>query len=168
MTLTITQRSMSLVVAALALTTIGAARQLPDRSADRLHNRSDDDRALIALDKTWGEANTAGDATALQEILADDLVASGPAGIVDKAVAIDQSVGLAKGRKEMSLTSDNFVIRWIGPDTAVMTHRSVLTYRPGRKTRSEEHYSLHVFTKRDGRWKVVATQFVPVEGSACK
>ncbi len=153
-------RYIAVILIAIAFSATGSARQLRDRS--------EQERALIALDKTWGEANIAGDEKFLQDILADDLVASGPAGIVDKAIAIRQSMGVSRARRGASRTTDNYVIRWLGPDTAVMTHKSVLTYRQGPNAATEEHYSLHVWVKRDGRWKVVATQLAPVEGSACK
>ena len=109
---------------------------------------------LIELDKKWGEANLKGDKTTLDGLLADDLMSLSPEGVGGKAQVMD----ITAAPDVTSYDADEYKVMMLGDDTAVMTHRV------GAGT-EEAFRSLHVWAKQDGKWKVVATTAVPVEGS---
>jgi hypothetical protein len=103
--------------------------------------------ALIALDKSWGESR---DAAALDQLISDDLVALSPAGNGSKAATIAEAT--AADAPEGPYTPGDYVVRFISDDVAVMTH-SVAG--------EEQHWSMHVWQKQDGAWKVAATASIP-------
>lgn len=109
------------------------------------------EQELIELDKKWGKASLAGDKAVLESIMADDLIAVGPQGVGSKAQVIEQT----EPSEDTTYAADEYKVMMLGPDTAVMVHRVGGS--------DESHRSLHVWAKRDGEWKVVATATIPVE-----
>jgi hypothetical protein len=108
-----------------------------------------DQDALIALDKQWGEAGMKDDKGALGKIMADDSVTVDGTGVNTKAetIAANEPVEDANATYEAA----DFQVKFLGNETAIMTHST------------PEHYSLHVWAKRGGNWQVVATASVPRE-----
>jgi len=108
-----------------------------------------DQDALIALDKQWGEAAMKDDKAALGTILADDVVTVDGTGTTGKAetIASNEPVDDPNASYEVS----DFQVSFLGDETAVMTHST------------PDHYSLHVWAKRGGNWQVVAPASVPRE-----
>ena len=108
---------------------------------------------LIELDKKWGKANLKADKASLDSIVADDLMAVSPQGMGTKA----QMLEAIEPNENTTYIASDYKVMMLGSDTAVMTHRG---------GGSDEPYgSLHVWIKRDGRWQVVATANVPIQGS---
>ena len=104
---------------------------------------------LIQLDKDWGAANLKADRAALEKIYASDLLAVAPDGMAGKSQMLE---GLEPAADPQYMTSD-YKVMMLGSDTAVMAHNA--------GSGDAAYRSLHVFTKRDGRWQVVATATVP-------
>lgn len=109
-------------------------------------NAGDADK-LIELDKKWGESEGA---DALAPMLLDEIIAIGADGLGDKAAMLEQadSAEPATGPYEAS----NYNVRFLSEDVAVMVHS---TPTP------EPHWSMHVWQKVDGKWRVAATATVP-------
>ena len=105
--------------------------------------------ALIALDKQWGEAGMKGDTATLGTILADDVVSVDGTGAMGKAetIAANEAVDDPNASYEVG----DYQVKLLDDETAVMTHST------------PDHYSLHVWAKRGGNWQVVATASVPRE-----
>lgn len=112
---------------------------------------SDASEELIKLDKKWGEANLKGDKAFVGKILADDLMGISPQGMTSKASTLE---GM-EPTGETAYNASDFKVMMLGDDTAVMTHSVGVS--------DQTYGSLHVWVKRDGMWKVVATANVPVE-----
>jgi hypothetical protein len=108
-----------------------------------------DQDALIALDRQWGEAGMKGDKAALGKLVADDAVLVDGTGIMGKAEGI--AANEAADDPNASYEAGDYQVKLLGPETAIMTHSTV------------DHYSLHVWAKRGGTWLVVATASVPRE-----
>ena len=108
-----------------------------------------DQDALIALDKQWGEAGMKDDKATLGTILADDSVSVDGPGVIGKAetIASNEPVDDPNASYEVG----DYKVQFLGDETAVMTHST------------PDHYSLHVWAKRGGNWQVVATASVPRE-----
>jgi len=124
-----------LIANTLALLAASAAAQAGDADA------------LIALDKQWGEAR---DAAALEPLLADGLVGVSPEGVGGKAQLLEEAA--AADAPEGPYTAGDFTVKFLSDDVAVMTH-SV--------SGDEAHWSMHVWQKQDGAWKVAATASIP-------
>jgi uncharacterized protein (TIGR02246 family) len=123
----------------------------------------DDRETLIALDKKWGEANVKGDAKVLAEIYADDVILLGGQGVATKADAVE-GANEAMGRvKNPSYTTSDYKVVFIDENTAIMTHRALSKGVRDGEEFSDDHRSLHVFAKRNGRWQVVANAGVPAQ-----
>jgi hypothetical protein len=122
----------------------GAALLLATSTA--AHAGGDAD-ALIELDKAWGETR---DAASLGDLLADELVALSPEGNLSKAGLIEESTSAEA--PEGPYTSADYVVKFISDDVAVMTHST---------SGEESHWSMHVWQKQNGAWKVAATASIP-------
>jgi hypothetical protein len=109
--------------------------------------RAGDADALIALDKKWGEAR---DEASVDPLLADDLLSVSPEGSGGKAEVIAQAT--AADAPDEPYTVGDYTVRFLSDDVAVMTH-SV--------SGAEPHWSMHVWQKHDGAWKVAATASIP-------
>jgi len=112
---------------------------------------ADDTADLIAKDTAWGAAGTKGDAAAVAKLLADNLVSVSGQGVTDKKGE------LADTKPEPAGTTyepTDYNVMFLDKDTAIMTH--------GTKGK-DAHYSLHVWSRKGGQWKVVATSTTPIE-----
>jgi len=119
-----------------------------------------DKKALEAFDHQWGDATTRGDRAALQAILADEYQGLGPAATQGKAAVIDASVQAAERNRANPadaprLAYDSYSIACT-PNTATITHRTVVTVKVDGKDQTFNARGVHVLEKRAGRWQVVA------------
>jgi hypothetical protein len=106
---------------------------------------ADDAADLIALDKEWGKAGMKGDSNAVAKLLADDLVSVSDSGIRDKQGELANNEPAPAGAK---YEPTDYKVKFLDTNTAVMTHA----------TKGEEaHYSMHVWSRQGGKWRVVAT-----------
>jgi hypothetical protein len=111
---------------------------------------ADDSQLLIDLDKKWGSAGVSGDDAAIAAILSDDLVAVTVDGVGDKASQLNQPAPA-----DTKYEPTDFKVVFLDDTTAIMTHG----------TKGEDaHYSLHVWSKKSGKWQVVATSSTPATG----
>jgi ketosteroid isomerase-like protein len=106
---------------------------------------------LIELDRQWGAAGTKGDVDAVAKLLADDLVS------VDAERVGGKKEELAAVKPEPAGTQyepTDYKVSFLGENVAIMTH--------GTKGK-DPHHSLHVWSRMNGQWKVVATSSTPVK-----
>ena len=104
---------------------------------------------LIELDKKWGESVGA---DALAPILSDEILAIGAEGLGDKA----QMLKDAEEAEPVTgpYNAGDYKVRFLSDDVAVMVHS---TPAP------DSHWSMHVWQKIEGEWRVAATAGVPIE-----
>ena len=105
---------------------------------------------LISLDKQWGEAEGS---EAVGALLLDSVMAVGVDGLADKDAMLEAADD-AEPATEPYMAGD-YEVQFLSDDIAVMVHS---TAPP------ESHWSLHVWQRVDGEWRVAATASVPVEG----
>jgi len=120
------------------------------------------EQELIALDKSWGDAGLKGDSALLETILADDFIGNSPIGVATKAQNIAEAKTNAPNITNATYVADEYTVRFLDPNTAVMTHRAVEKGLNKGKEYNDQHRSMHVWVKRDGRWQVVASQATPI------
>jgi hypothetical protein len=120
------------------------------------------EQELITLDKSWGEAGLKGDSAVLETILADDFIGNSPTGVATKAQNIAEAKTNAADITNATYVADEYTVRFLDPNTAVMTHRAVEKGLNKGKEYNDQHRSMHVWVKRDGRWQVVASQATPI------
>ena len=137
----------AVLAAALALATAAAAQNRPVRS---------DQQVLIQLEKDWDAAFRAKDLAFLENILADEFVATyGDGSLGNKARELE----LAKefNKQVDSSTQDEFSVKIYG-DTAVVWFRQTLI-GPSKGKQLEVIYRyVDVFVLRAGRWQCVSSQ----------
>ena len=110
-----------------------------------------DTDTLIALDKQWGESVVSGDMTVSAKLLADQVVSVSEFGIRGKKEELaDDTPAPAGTRYEPT----DYKITFLNPDTAIMTHTTKGT---------DAHASLHVWSRKEGSWQIVATSTTPLE-----
>jgi hypothetical protein len=112
---------------------------------------ADDKADLIAQDMAWGAAGTKGDTVAVAKLLADNLVSVTEQGVIDKKGELAASEPAPTGTV---YEPTDYKVMFLDKDTAIMTH--------GTKGK-DAHYSLHVWSRKSGQWKVVATSTTPVD-----
>jgi ketosteroid isomerase-like protein len=128
-----------------------------------LAQQNNDEQELIRLDREWGTASMKGDAAFLNRIYADDFTTSTPQGMRNKQQIVDETVKDAANLKNPAYTSDNYAVRFIGSDTAVMTHTGVASGEDRGKAFNDPHRSMHIWVRRNGRWQVFATTAAPLD-----
>src|SRR5215469_13830004 len=112
---------------------------------------ADDTDALIALDKQWGESAVKGDPSVSAKLLADKVVSVDENGVVGKQGVLAATKPAPAGTR---YEPTDFKVRFINPDTAIMTHST---------NGADAHYSLHVWSRKDGTWQVIATSTTPAK-----
>ena len=131
-------KSRTLPLALLAMTfTVGVAQAAEDAK-----------EKLILLDKQWGEATVKGDTETVASLLADELLSVDDQGVTGKAEQLN-----AEPQPETPYVAGDYKVVFVDDTTAVMTHTV---------EGSQPHRSFHVWAKRDGAWKVVATMSMPI------
>lgn len=102
---------------------------------------------LIELDKMWGETSDAGK---LDSLLSDEIVVLNPDGNGTKASVIENATNADASSEPY--TAGDYVVKFISDDIAIMTHSAA---------GAEQHWSMHVWQKDGGKWKVAATASIP-------
>jgi uncharacterized protein DUF4440 len=118
-------------------------------------NASPDEAAVLAVQQQWLEASQKGNGEALRQIIDDGFVGSTP----NDHIIAKQSL-LPRGASEPMFANTHFVnlhASVIG-DTAVVFGGMVTT---GDATSLR---CAMVYAKREGTWKMIAAQLVPVAG----
>jgi len=157
-----------LALAVLVATSSLAAGQTPTKSGqakpagEKATASSSVDQELIKLDQEWGEAGIRGDTAALERILADDFQGSGPTGVMTKAQSIAQAKSDSANITNATYKADEYTVRWLDKDTAIMFHRAVEKGQNKGADYTDQHRSIHVWKKVNGRWQVVASQALPI------
>jgi hypothetical protein len=155
---------MVLTIVALSIT-LG---QTPEKKTDKSQPKGEKvssnsaEQELISLDKEWGEAGLRGDTTVLERILADDFMGATPTAVATKAQNIAEAKTNAPDITNATYTADEYTVRFLDKNTAVMTHRAVEKGLNKGKEYTDQHRSIHVWVKRNGKWQVVASQATPI------
>lgn len=110
-------------------------------------NAGDTD-ALIQLDKEWGSAPGP---DAFAHFIADGVLALGPTGATGKTEMIEAAAN-ADASTGPYVAAD-YEVRFLSKDIAVMVHSA---------GEPDPHWSMHVWQKQDGKWRVAATANIPV------
>jgi ketosteroid isomerase-like protein len=131
-----------------------------------LAQSSNDEQELIRLDREWGMASMKGDSAALNRIYADEYTEARFSGPVNKQKIIEEIVKDAANLKNPVYTSDNYNVRFIGNDTAVMTHTGVASGIDNGKPFNEPHRAMHVWVRRNGRWQAFSSFGGPMPDEA--
>lgn len=118
-----------------------------------------DKKALESFDRAWGDAGVKGDRSALTAIYADDY--TGLPGMQNKTQTIDATMaafelGKTNPNTVNQLSHDNYMITCT-PNSAVITHRNIVTTKNGAGGKEETFWtrSVHFLEKRGGKWQVV-------------
>jgi ketosteroid isomerase-like protein len=112
-----------------------------------------------AMDKAWGDAGRNGDAGYLEKAYAPQYLTINPAGTIDKATTIANSVRNAERNKanpQPAGTSDYYVINCT-PMTATIVHRNVSAVAAGSMAVPTYSRSIHFLEKRGNSWQVVSS-----------
>jgi hypothetical protein len=104
---------------------------------------------LIELDKKWGESVGA---DALAPLLADEVIAIDAEGLWGRADMLKEAEEAEPATEPYN--AGDYKVRFLSDDVAVMVHSAPAP---------DPHWSMHVWQKIDGEWRVVATAGVPIE-----
>lgn len=118
-----------------------------------------DQKALEAFDRAWGMASEKGDRNALMAVYADDY--AGLPARQSKTQAIEAAMATFERNKANpgmadKLSHDNYNTTCT-PNSAVITHRNIVTTMDGAGGKPETFWtrSVHFLEKRSGKWQVV-------------
>ena len=112
------------------------------------------EQTVLKLTQEWLDAEDRVDRAALNRIIADDFLGTGPMGTtVSKTDVIPQE---GSGGYGLSISGQDIKVRAFG-DTAIATGRGV----PKAQGRPELRFTV-VFVKRADRWQMVAGHLSPV------
>jgi ketosteroid isomerase-like protein len=117
-------------------------------TAQREQNNSAAEQAVLKLTQEWLDAETRVDRAALNRIIADDFLGTGPRGTtVSKTDVIPREGSEGHG---LAISGQDIKVRVFG-DTAIVTARGL----PKVQQQPELRITV-VFVKRAGRWQMVA------------
>ena len=157
--------ALAILVMAASLAVGQTTEKKPDQAkpaGEKVAASSNADQDLIKLDKEWGEAGLRGDTAALERILADDFMGSEPTGVMTKAQSVAQAKSDSANITDATYIADQYTVRWLDKDTAIMFHRAVEKGKNKGADYTDQHRSIHVWKKQNGRWQVVASQALPI------
>ena len=112
-----------------------------------------DKEDLIALDKQWAETVMKGDKSVAERILADQVVSVTEQGVGGRK---EELAGYQAAPAGVRYEATDYKVTFLTPDIAVMTH--------GTKG-DDAHYSMHVWSRKGGKWQVVATSSTPMKAA---
>ena len=115
-----------------------------------------DAEAVLALEATWSKAPLEGDLETISAVVADDWLGVGPTGQTMTKQALLELLVSRSGIFE-SVTYDEVELSLFG-DTGVVISAF---YGVGKALELRQRY-MRVYAKREGRWRCVATQIVPL------
>jgi ketosteroid isomerase-like protein len=123
----------------------------------------DDARAIEALEEAYERAVRDQDRAALEELLADDFVAtSSRAELRDKAAEIADIVPpAAAGWTTEQFTLSEVVVRPVGT-AAIATGRSELTASGPNGRATLRFRFMRVYAQRNGKWRIVTQQLTRI------
>ncbi len=134
-----------------------AFSQTQDHKSDRL---SAPEQQVMAANRAWAEAITKGDAAALDQLFADDMiVTAGNGQIRDKAGEIKDAAGAPDPDFSWTqpFTTEDVRVK-IYKDAAVVTGRAKWGFKyKGQDANHDRRYT-HLYVKQQGRWRIVAQQ----------
>jgi hypothetical protein len=107
---------------------------------------------LIALDKQWGESGMKGDMSMTERLLTDQVVSVTPEGVRGKKGELADNEPAPAGERYQPT---DYKVTFVNPDLAIMTHGTKGT---------DAHYSMHVWSRKGGKWQIVATSTTPMKG----
>jgi ketosteroid isomerase-like protein len=140
--------SVNLVILALSLGTV-AAQERKDAPANAA-----DQTELQRLEKVWNDAHLHGDAAALADLWADELVVTVPRmQVMNKAQSL--AVWRTGRMKFQRYETSDTVFSSFG-DSAVVTGRLVRERTFGDRNVHEDWRFTKVYVRREGKWRVVA------------
>ncbi len=99
---------------------------------------------LIALDKAWGSAAGPDDVNGL---ISDDLIAVDMDGVSGKAELMKDMA--SADAPDGPYVAGDYQVQFLDENTAVMVHSA--------GAGDDAHWSMHVWQKSDGKWRVAAT-----------
>ena len=111
---------------------------------------ADTEDKLLKLDRQWGEAGGSKDA---KHLLAEKFISVDGKGVTrlkEFLAEMDKA-----GPPDGPYVAGDYTVQFIDDTVAVMVH----TAGQG----DDAHWSMHVWRKHDGKWKVFATAAVPAE-----
>lgn len=147
----------SIIIAVLLTIFVSAASQAQENKAAAPSKLASE---ITALNLAWAEAINKGDAKALGQLFADDIiVTSGSGQIRDKAGEIKDAAGPPD--PDFSWTSpfitEEVRVR-VYKDAAVVTGLAQWGFKyKGQQLNNERRYT-HTYIKSNGQWKIVAQQ----------
>lgn len=105
---------------------------------------------LIKLDREWGEATKP---EQLKGLLTEKFISVDADGIADRKQLMD---ALAKSTpSDEPYVAGGYTVQMVDDKVAVMVHSA--------GSGDDKHWSMHVWRKHDGKWKVAATATIAAE-----
>ena len=135
----------------IALLTAAAGPAFTQTAAKTSEEKNSADQAVLKVTQEWLAADERQDRAALNSIIADDFLGTGPRGTVSKSDILPRE-GSSSESHGLSISSQDVKVRVFG-ETAIVTGRGV------PKTQQEELPELRftvVFVHRGNSWQMVA------------
>jgi RNA polymerase sigma factor (sigma-70 family) len=129
--------------------------------------QGDVEKELMRLQRQWAAAVVNQDRGALDQILAEDFVVTGPTGHVSSRQELLDMVAGGVSQVESLDVTDMFV--HVYPNAAVILGRSIYKSRPGRSGLEGSTLWTNTYIRREGRWLCIAAHeagWFPAPGAA--
>ena len=138
-----------LLISLLITTAPAAFTQTRTKPANQMN---DAEQAVLKVTQEWLDADERQDRAALNRIIADDFLGTGPMGTIVTKTDVIPREGTGAGAHGLFISGQDMKARVFG-DTAIVTGRGVP--KAQQSERPEVRFTL-VFIKRADRWQMVA------------
>ena len=148
----------SLIVACIiTLTQLTVGQTPPGRCHDCGSSISTVTEELTKLDREIDAAFERADVTALQRLLAEDMVNVNPDGTISKRSDILRDVKPQAPGSSLSITAASIQVYSFGDTTIITSIKTAKWVRPSG-TKSEQTRETNTYARRDGRWQLIASE----------
>ncbi len=117
---------------------------------------------LIALERTWAEAELAADTTTMRRLLADDLVATTFYGVMIQDVDAVVAAPLDPALSLRTIQQSDLQVKRLGPDLAMVTGRADMDWAFNNTPLPAAMRYTRLYQHQRGTWKVIAVHVSPV------
>ena len=145
-------KTFSLIALLMVATTIVCAQATPKTS-----EQTSAEQAVLKVTQEWLAADASQDRAALNRIVADDFLGTGPMGSTVSKADIIPREGTGEGHS-LQMSAQDLKARIFG-DTAVLTGRGVP--KTQQQERPEIRFTI-IFVKRAGNWQMVGAHLSPI------
>lgn len=141
----------------LALAQLNQGQKPPVRCEDTGPSGDAVTEEIKKIDHEIDEASVRGDATAIQQRLADEMIAVSPYGSITRRAEVLENTRPPRAGTKMSIVAADIQVLSFG-DTAVITSNKTQKWEWSSGSSSDQYRETNTYVRKNGRWLLITSQ----------